>query len=201
MVSYTDVDNKDLVWDLNHILNRKKAVDFFKLIANCFCVYSPTVSKLYSNYEVITPNNYNSGLVILPNFYCFHDTFNYIDESAIRQTNIMLVASTVNKTKKLYLVLPIKQQQKIYPLAEGLEILNSFLKRKGHRFLPVLVNGDLREFRSQNPCLHLNLLMLDKLNDLSEFQKQDIADTIDNRVDSLYNLASHVQEQEHIQTA
>ncbi|WP_163836247.1 hypothetical protein [Spartinivicinus ruber] len=199
MVSYTDVDNKDLVWDLNHIFNRKKAIDFFKLIADCFCVYSPTVSKLYSNYEVITPNNYNSGLVILPNFYCFHDTFNHIDESAIRPTNIMLVANTVNKTKKLYMVLPIKQQQKIYPLGQGLEVLNSFLKNKGHQFLPVLVNGDLREFRAQSPCLHLNLLMLDKLENLSEFQKQDIAETIHNRVDSLYNLANHVQG--HMQTA
>ncbi|MDE1463322.1 hypothetical protein [Spartinivicinus poritis] len=36
-------------------------------------------------------------------------------------------------------------QNKIYPLEQGLEILNGLLKKKGVQFLPVLINSNLRE--------------------------------------------------------
>ena len=54
------------------------------------CVYSPPVQQLYTNYEIIVPEDDHRKLIILPNPHAFHDIFNRINEDSIVQTSLFI---------------------------------------------------------------------------------------------------------------
>lgn len=175
--------NADLHWDLGHVVHKSRAIAFFQLVSSAFCVYSPGVRKLYSNYEVVLPNDFERGLVVLPDPYNFHDTFNEVDSGAIRKTGIRLIPGDCMGGKGLYLALPMKKQGKVkhrlVPLEEAISLLDRlYQKQTGSPFLPLLLKGDLREFRASTPYLHLHSLVPLKLTELSSFQQSDISQTI-----------------------
>ena len=59
----------------------------------------------------------------------------------------------------------------------------------GDEFLPLLVKGDLREFDQQLPYLHLHRLQLAKLPLLSNFEREDIRQSITRKLLLLYRQA------------
>ncbi|RRJ83926.1 hypothetical protein [Aestuariirhabdus litorea] len=186
-------ENPDLFWDLSAISNKQLASNFFKKVASAFCVYSPSVEKIYSNFEVILPRDSNSGLIVLPNPYAFHDMFSFINNASIKQTGIMLhPGESFGHQGGLYLSLPMRgnKRSKMLEFVKGINLINNTYKAKpgNQLFLPVLVNGDLREFKAAHPYLHLHRIDVAELGNLSQFERQDIQDSIYHRFKQIDKL-------------
>lgn len=182
------MDNKDLIWDLNSFQKQKRAEDFVVGFENKLCVYSANVEQLYTNYNIFFPKDENHKLVILPNPYAHHDTFQGINEDAVRATGLFIIPADVNDGRgRLQMVLPLKGQESKYrrvPLAVGLHLINQ--KRSPDRpFLPVVMKGDLRELDTNTPCLHLHMLQLTSLPKLSDLETGDIQKVILKRLNEL----------------
>jgi hypothetical protein len=179
------MENKDLVWDLENIRRQDQAKKFILGVENQLCVYSGAVEQLYTNYDCFFPKDEAHKIVILPNPYAAHDTFNSIPDVAVKATGLFLVGAPENsKSKGLQLVIPINRQKKEMrrvPLAVGLKMINA--KRPEHRpFLPVVMKGDLREFNQRQPCLHLHSLSLDAIPMLSEMELKGIQNVVLSRL-------------------
>jgi len=177
-------DNKDLVWDLDAFQQRQRAVDFVMSFENKLCVYSRSVEQLYTNYNIFFPKEEARKLVILPDPYAPHDTFNGIPERAVTPTGMSIVPS---QDGTLSLRIPFKHgkaSHRLLPLKRGLEMVAQRLPT-GKSFLPVLMKGDLRELDSTTPCLYLNFIHLDRLADHSELERTGIKGVIETRLHSL----------------
>ncbi len=183
-------ENKDLVWDLDKFQKRKLAQDFVLGFENQVCVFSSTVGQLYTNYNVFFPKEEDRKLVILPDPYSPHDTFQGLPENSVKPTGLLLVPANLDQTDgRLNMIIPLKNKETKYrrvPLNVGLSLINS--KRPADKpFLPVLVKGDLRELDSSTPCLHLHSLIVDEIPGLSKMEVEDIKSVI---LDRLKKLAS-----------
>ena len=184
------MDNKDLVWDLESFNKQQRAQNFVMGFENKLCVYSSNVEQLYTNYNIFFPKEENRKLVILPNPYAHYDTFQGINEEAVKATGLFIVPAEGDETKgSLQMVIPMKSENTKYrrvPLSVGLRLINQ--KRPPDRpFLPVLAKGDLRELDTNTPCLHLHMLQLSSLPKLSTMDVGDIQKVILKR---LHELAS-----------
>lgn len=159
--------NEHLVWDLTRLTDHERATRFAMRFQESLCVYSPPVRQLYTNYEIIVPEDDRRKLIILPNPNAYHDTFNRINEDAVIQTRMYIVPDAQGN---LELLMPLKGgEQRAMPLGVGLNFIQSKLG-PNVPFLPVLTKGDLREFSPSLPMLHLHRIMLSKLVGLSEME-------------------------------
>lgn len=175
--------NDDLVWDINSLNYRDQAREFIMKLENNLCVYSATVEQLYTNYEIAMPVEENHNLVILPNPYAYHDTFNNIPSESIRATGLYIVPGQLS----LQLVIPLKRGSKKYrniPLEVGLKMINN--NRPADRpLLPVLMKGDLREFNAKIPTVHLHSIAEQALTHLSSLDVSSIRNVILERLEAL----------------
>lgn len=179
-------DNKDLVWDLDTFNQRKKAVDFVMGFENKLCVYSSTVEQLYTNYNIFFPKEEDRKLVILPNPYSPHDTYNGIPFSSVVPTGMEIIPGLYENKISLFLRIPFKSGQAKYrtvPLQFGLKIIKQ--QRPNKPFLPVLMKGDLRELDASTPCLHLHAILLDRLQDHSNLERNGIRKVVEERLSEL----------------
>ncbi|RDH43261.1 hypothetical protein [Zooshikella ganghwensis] len=184
-------DNPDLFWDLSSIINKNKAAEFFKRVARAFCVYSPTVKKIYSNFEVLLAGSGREGIIVLPDPYAFHDTFSHINEAAIKKTGVILYPGAAINQKGLFIGIPLGHEQRMRHLSftTAINFLNRIYQKKiGIEFLPVLVNGDLREFAAKTPYLHLHRLDTRGLSNQSSFEKNDIGGAIKDKFSKITPL-------------
>jgi len=178
------MDNKDLVWDLEHFQKRKRAQEFVLGFENKLCIYSGSVSQLYTNYNIFFPQDEGRKLVVLPNPYAHHDTFQGIGEACVKPTGLFIVPGDVSE-RSLALILPLKSgNNRRVPLEVGISLINSKMK-SGKDFLPVIMKGDLRELDANTPCLHLNMLNLSSLEDLSVLEIRDIRRVVLDRLEEL----------------
>ena len=180
-----DQQNNDLIWDLNKFAKMKLAEDFVRSFENQFCIYSGSVEQIYTNYSIFFPREESKKLVILPNPYAAHDTFNGIPEESVKATGLFVVPADPGDAKgRLNLVLPIRGRQgetRRVPFEVGLKLINS--KRPPNRpFLPVLMKGDLREMDKNTPCIHMHMIQLGDLPKLSSMEKGDIQRVIVERL-------------------
>lgn len=181
-------NNNDLVWDLDHFGRRQLAQKFVLSFENKLCVYSGSVSQLYTNYNIFFPQEEDRKLVILPNPYVHHDTFHGIPEDACKPTGLLLVPANPDDPRgRLNIIIPLKSdtsQSRKVPLEVGLNLINR--KRPPDKpFLPVLIKGDLRELDTKTPCLHLHSLALDHMRDMSEMETEDIRRVILERLNDI----------------
>lgn len=84
-VDLSKPQNQDLIWDLDSMARRELAERFIQLFENRLCVYSESVSQLYTNYNLHFPSEMGRKMVVLPNPYAFHDTLHGIDSLADRR--------------------------------------------------------------------------------------------------------------------
>lgn len=177
-------DNKDLVWDLDAFNHRQKAVDFVLGFENRLCVYSGSVEQLYTNYNIFFPKEEDRKLVILPNPYVPHDTFNGIPFAAVTPTGLSILPGVVRGKPSLFLNIPFRSgtvKHRRVPLQAGIHILRQ--QRPSHKpFLPVLMKGDLRELDEATPCLHLHCVHLDRLEEHSALERSGIQKVIEQRL-------------------
>jgi len=174
------------VWDLNAIKNRTRAINFVMQFKKTLCVYSGPVKQLYSNYDIFLPQDEDRKLVILPNPAAPHDTFNYIPPEAITPTGLNIIPGEMIGKKGLFLSLPVKGEgtPRTLPLTAG---FHAVMQRHtpDKPFLPVLTKGDLREFKSDFPCIHLHKIHIDKIEGLSGLDLQGIINAITDKL-SIY---------------
>lgn len=180
-------DNKDLVWDLDAFNQRQKAIDFVLGFENKICVFSTSVAQLYTNYNIFFPKEEDRKLVILPNPFAPHDTFNGISAAAVSATGLNIVPGQLKGKPTLFLAIPFRNGTSKYrnvPLQMGLRVVRQ--QRPANKpFLPVLMKGDLRELDASTPCLHLHAIHLDRLVDHSDLERNGIQKVIEQRLSQL----------------
>lgn len=180
-------DNKDLVWDLDAFNQRQKAIDFVLGFENRLCVFSGSVEQLYTNYNIFFPKEEDRKLVILPNPFTPHDTFNNIPAEAVSATGLNIVPGLLKGKSSLFLSIPFRSGTNKYrnvPLQMGLQVVRQ--QRPANKpFLPVLMKGDLRELDASTPCLHLHAIHLDRLIEHSSLERNGIQKVIEQRLRQL----------------
>lgn len=181
------LQNENLVWDLTQLSDHDRATRFAMRFQESLCVYSPPVEQLYTNYEIIVPDDDSRKLIILPNPHAFHDTFSHINEDAVVQTSLFIAP---DKEGKLQLLVPLANgNRRAMPLAVGLNFIQSKLGADVP-FLPVLAKGDLREFKQSMPILHLHRIVLSKVTRHSELEIRAIRKAIQNRLIHHFGFAA-----------
>ena len=173
--------NRDLVWDIDGFCQRNLASEFVRRFENKLCIYSGTVEQLYSNYNIYFPEDENRNMVILPNPYAHHDTFQGVPEEAIRTTGMSIVPGELMGKQGLHLTIPFRsgnsKKTRIVPLHAGLRAINN--SRPSDRpFLPIVMKGDLREIQRRVPSLHLHMIALEKLGNRSALERSGIRQAI-----------------------
>lgn len=170
-----------LVWHLHQFENHKRAIRFVKQFQETLCVFSAPVAQLYTNYEIAVPEAEDRSLIILPDPYAYHDTFNGIPEDSVKATGITIIPAELAGQTGLHMVLPLRHQgrriTREVPLAVG---LNALLRQEtdGNPFLPVITKGDLRTFRKDAPCLHLHRILPSRLGGRSSLEVNSIRKVI-----------------------
>lgn len=180
---YSNV-NADLVWNLNGIVYKERAVNFLKRFEQALCVFSGSVRQLYANYEITPMNEDYSRLVVLPDPYAFHDIFQSVNDEAVVKTGLYIMpGECVGREGLLLAQRGNDGKMVVTPLAKGLTYVARKMP-KHEPFLPVLKNTDLRQFKNNVPILHMHRLRISELDSLSHFQISDISSTIQDKVDS-----------------
>ncbi len=180
-------NDTDLVWELDHIDKPADAIEFVKRFENKFCVYAPTVNQLYTKYQMFFPPELDKKMVVLPDPFAFHDTFSRVQSSAIIDTGIIIIPGERIGEKGLF-VLQKKQDgtwTKPYPFKDAIRLILKSA-RGNSAFLPVLMKGDLREFDSKMPCLHLHALSISKLESLSNLERNGLKNAIGEKLIQVY---------------
>jgi hypothetical protein len=175
--------NNDLVWDLKTLTNRDRAHEFILKLENKLCVYSNSVEQLYTNYEILMPKDESHQLVILPNPYAYHDTYQGIPHEAIKATGLQIIPGK----NGLLLIIPLKKGRNKFrsvPLVVGLKLINN--RRPANKpLMPVLMKGDLRELNENYPTVHLHAITEAPLKHLSALDVAGIRQVISNRLEEL----------------
>ena len=180
--------NNDLVWDMDSFHQRQMATNFVKRFENKLCVYSGSVEQLYSNYQIYFPEDEGHNMVILPDPYAYHDTFQDVPADAIKMTGLSIVPGELIGKKGLHLTIPIKsgntKKMRVVPLHAGLRAINK-RRPEGNPFLPILMKGDLREIKDRVPALHLHCISLDRLGSRSAMERMGIMQVISEKLPSI----------------
>lgn len=183
----TQNQDPNLVWDLEEFENHKRAASFVRQFQDTLCVYSGGVEQLYTNYDVSLPQDLEKNLIILPNPYAFHDTFNRVNTDAVRATKFVIMPGELAGGRGLHIRIPFTHRQaRTVPLASGLRALMRAYEHEADYFLPVITKGDLRAFRRDLPVLHLHRLLPSRLTNASPFDANDMRKTI------LYRLTPYL---------
>ena len=186
--------NLDLIWDLDRLEQRELAQRFIRLFENRLCVYSESVSQLYTNYGLHFPAELGRKMVVLPNPYAFHDTLNHISPYSVRNTGLCVLTGQYHGHNGLLQARLGAQGEMLQarPFKSALAQIISKLKQNGDVFLPVLMKGDLREFDQRMPYLHLHRLQLTQLPHLSAFERNDLQQTVTRKLLMLYRQADQL---------
>jgi hypothetical protein len=180
-------ENNDLVWDLDAFNQRQRAIDFVLGFENKLCVFSNSVAQLYTNYNIFFPREEARKLVILPNPYAPHDTFNGIGDEVVTATGMTIIPGMFKEKPTLFLRIPFKKgpvKHRIIPLQMGLKVVQQQCA-PSQPFLPVLMKGDLRELDATTPCLHLHRIHVDRLLSHSGLERSNIEKVIRQRLELL----------------
>ena len=174
-----------LVWQLDHFKNHRRAIRFVQQFQDTLCVFSAPVGQLYTNYEIAVPEGQDRSLIILPNPYAYHDTFNGLPEDSARATGINIIPGELAGGNGLHMLIPLRGKTgrtvRRVPLATGLRALLRH-ETAQRPFLPVITKGDLRAFDKDNPSLHLHRLLPDRLSGISAMELNGIRRAIRDRL-------------------
>jgi hypothetical protein len=180
--------NRDLVWDLDGFKRRQLAVDFIRRFENKLCVYSGSVEQLYTNYDIYFPEEENRKMVILPDPYAYHATFQNVPSPAVARTGMNIIPGELVGKSGLYLTVPLKggegRKAKVIALQSALRAINE-RRPSDDPFLPVLVKGDLREFQQRAPMLHLHCVHLNRLGQRSQMERNSIRRVITDKLPAI----------------
>jgi hypothetical protein len=181
-------DNPDLEWELGEGIDRERAIDFIMQFETTLCVYSASVEKLYSTYNIYFPREYHRKMVILPDPAAFHDTFSGIVTEAVQMTGLYIIPGELINEQGLYLANVKKDRslgERRIPFESGMRALLGN-RPENDPFLPVLAKGDLRGFEESWPVLHLHRVKLSELSQRSELDRTNIRNAVMEKLESLF---------------
>lgn len=169
-------NTSDLSWSLASFNRPKQAAEYFARFNGAFSVYSASVKKIYTDYSTEVVTGTEPRLVIQPNMYEYTSMFHNIERNAILRTSAVIYED--NGAMKLSAVLAHSEYRQSFCLKDGLfKLFNGdFIDGA---FLPIVTYGDLKTLPNQNrPILQLHGLQGEGLAQLSEFQKNDLLETM-----------------------
>jgi len=181
-------DNPDLAWDIGEGIDRERAIDFIMQFETTLCVYSASVEKLYSTFNIYFPREYHRKMVILPDPAAFHDTFSGVNTDAVQMTGLYIIPGELINAHGLYLA-NVKKDRSLgdrrIPFENGMRAL---MRNRPDEdpFLPVLAKGDLRGFEESWPVLHLHRVKLSELGERSELDRTNIRNAVMEKLESLF---------------
>ncbi len=181
-------DNPDLAWDIGEGIDRERAIDFVMQFETTLCVYSASVEKLYSTFNIYFPREYHRKMVILPDPAAFHDTFSSINAQAVQMTGLYIIPGELISEQGLYLANVKKDRslgERRIPFENGMRMLMRN-RPEDDPFLPVLAKGDLRGFEESWPVLHLHRVKLSELSERSELDRTNICNAVVEKLESLF---------------
>ena len=181
-------ENPDLAWDLDEFNNRELAMDFIMQFEHTLCVYSPSVEQLYTNYSMYFPKELKRKLVILPDPTAFHDTFFYIDTSAVVATGLYIIPGELISKNGLFLSNVAEDRSlgnRQIPFEAGMRAIMKN-RPQDDPFLPVLAKGDLRSFEQSWPVMHLHRIKPKVLSEISDLDRHQLGNVIVEKLESLF---------------
>lgn len=181
-------ENPDLAWDIGEGIDRERAIDFIMQFETTLCVYSASVEKLYSTFNIYFPREYHRKMVILPDPAAFHDTFSGINTDAVQMTGLYIIPGELISEQGLYLANVKKDRslgERRIPFENGMRTL-MHNRPDDDPFLPVLAKGDLRGFEESWPVLHLHRVKLSELSERSELDRTNIRNAVVEKLESLF---------------
>ena len=190
MLAPTLPNNSDLVWELAGRQYPENTFGFLKRFETALCLFSGTVSQLYSNYEIMHFGVDQKKLVALPNAFAAHDTFDNVPADAVEPTGLYIIPSELTKqqNKQELLLLYFSKKKnglKTKPLLEGLEMIkNTFLPNEP--FLPVMINHDLKSLNGKAPAMHLHRIRLNLMPNVSGLVRTDISKAVIDKMRDFY---------------
>jgi len=152
------------------------------------CVYSASVEKLYSTYNIFFPREYHRKMVIIFDPDAFHDTFSGIVSDAVQMTGLYIIPGELINETGLYLANVKKDRslgERRIPFENGMRTLMRN-RPDDDPFLPVLAKGDLRGFEESWPVLHLHRVKLTELSERSELDRTNIRNAVMEKLESLF---------------
>lgn len=185
-------NTSNVTWDISHFNQKKKAADFFESLRSVFAVYSPGTSQIYTNYDVFWSTFNKEKLVVLPNQNAHHDTFFNIDPDATRASGIFVIPGEILGKEELHVALPTAKGKKTKPMLAnlGIKLFARLYEKKypGKHFVPIVTTGDLREFNNRAPLLHLHMLDVTRVDNLSQFKRNDLKHSIVSRLHNIRDV-------------
>ena len=181
-------ENPDLAWDIDDFRQNERAQDFVMQFETTLCVYSASVQQLYTTYNMFFPQEWSGKLVILPDPAVYHDTFNFIETSAVTATGLYIIPGELIDKDGLFLA-NVNEDRTLgnrqIPFEAG---IRTIMKKRpaNDPFLPILAKGDLREFEESWPVLHLHRVRPETLPRLSDHDKASIAGVITEKLETLF---------------
>lgn len=183
--------NKDLVWEIKGKQFPEQSFGFLKRFESALCLFSGTVSQLYSNYEIVHFGTDGRKVVALPNAFAAHDTFDNIPDDAVEPTGLYIVPQEITNKKNtkggLLLMYRHKKSGKLKttPLLDGLDQVRK-IYMPSEPFLPVMLNRDLKTLQGNVPAMHLHRLATNNMGKLSELTRADIRSTVVDKMGAFY---------------
>ena len=181
-------ENPDLSWDLDEFTNQDRARDFVMQFETTMCVYSPSVEQLYTSYQMFFPQEWERKLVILPDPQAYHDTFFNIQVEAVAATGLYIVPGELINRDGLFLANVDENRglgQRQVPFETGMRAIID-AQPDDEPFLPILANGDLREFEQSWPVLHLHRVRPKVLERISDLDKSSIGNVVYEKLETLF---------------
>jgi len=155
-------------WNIDSFTHQALAHRFAQNIKDFFSIYSPTLRHIYGTYTIDLLRGPKSRLVAVPSIYSL-DRYINIPESALRRSGLYIFPGDFFNLRRHRFVatfmkrdLTLPKNPKIGRPSTGFDLLRKFCNN--HSLFPVITNGDLHEFRSTTPCLHVHLVDLRKLS-------------------------------------
>lgn len=170
-----------VVWNIDAFKRQDLAIRFAQDINQRLCVYSSTLRHVYGEYSIETITNGVARLVVVPQTYSL-ERFIDIREEAVVPTGVHIYPGWYFKLNVPYVMtLPIRTKRgenRSRPISpnHGFQIMEKTAYKEP--FLPLLKNGDLREFDRRTPYLHLHRLVPNLAPNLSRFDVNQLSTLI-----------------------
>ena len=181
-------ENSDLAWELDDFAQAQRAMDFVLQFETTLCVYSPSVSQIYSTYNMFFPDDWERKLVILPDVGAYHDTFYHVDRSAVFATGLNIIPGELVDKEGLFLANVDENRnlgKRQVPFEQGMRaIMRS--RPEDDPFLPILAKGDLRELEQSWPVVHLHRVKPSAIDHISDLDRNNLTNVIEEKLESLF---------------
>jgi hypothetical protein len=184
----TPEKKKNLVWTLEGITNQDEAMQFLMLFEDTFPVYHRYMEQIYFRYSFLIPRGSNK--VTIEPSYQLHERLNRVSEDALEDRHMYILPGDVIGKSGLYMKYPRMRRAELSDsmtakLSQAIKVLYYEFKVQGEQIIPVFSKQTIREYEEGMPNMELSLYNL-KLNPrLSPFLRDDIFNSIFERILSL----------------